>query len=89
MQGLQRSLTVTSMTGRGDSKDRSFSEKFNLWMINEGGRQLFFGVWVLLHLLVAVFGFIHYSLKDNLNNARKTFGITFGASLFLSTPSTC
>ncbi|KAF5325318.1 hypothetical protein D9619_009796 [Psilocybe cf. subviscida] len=77
LQGLQRSLTVTSMTGSGDSKDRSFMERFNLWMINEGGRQLFFAVWIFLHLLVAVFGFFHYQLKDNLNNARKTFGITF------------
>ncbi|PFH48925.1 hypothetical protein AMATHDRAFT_148777 [Amanita thiersii Skay4041] len=46
-------------------------------MINEGGRQLFFGVWVFLHLIVAVLGFAHYQIKDNLNTARATFGITF------------
>jgi len=37
----------------------------------------FFGVWILLHLLVAAFGFINYELKDNSVNARKEFGITF------------
>jgi hypothetical protein len=89
LQGLQRSLTVTSMTGSGDSKNHSWMERFNLWMINEGGRQLFFGVWIFLHLLVAVFGFIHYQVKDNLNNARATFGITFGALPVHSPPFTC
>lgn len=46
-------------------------------MINEGGRQIFFGVWIFLHLLVAVFGFFHYQLKDNSEGARAIFGITF------------
>jgi hypothetical protein len=48
-------------------------------MINEGGKRLFFFIWVFLHLLVAVFGFINYQLKDNLTTARATFGVTFGA----------
>ena len=46
-------------------------------MINEGSKRLFFSAWVLLHLLVAVFGFLNYNLKDNLTTARATFGITF------------
>jgi hypothetical protein len=33
------------------------------------------------HLLVAVFGFLNYDLKDNLTDARATFGITYGAFL--------
>ncbi|KAF9563848.1 NADPH oxidase isoform 2 [Agrocybe pediades] len=76
LQGLQRTLTTTSVT-RVLPSNQSWSYKFGIWMINEGGRQLFFGVWIFLHLLVAVFGFIHYQTKDNLNNARATFGITF------------
>lgn len=54
-----------------------FQYRLKLWMINEGGRQLFFGVFILLHLLVGVLGYIHYQVKDNLNNARKTFGAGF------------
>ncbi|KAH9987187.1 NADPH oxidase [Russula vinacea] len=58
LQGLQRFNTTTApMT------------KWDRWMINEGGKRLFFSAWVLLHLLVA----------DNLTTARATFGITFSA----------
>ena len=80
LQGLQRTLTNVS-TNSGPAKPRSFANKFNTWMINEGGRQLFFGVWIFLHILVAVLGWLHYSLKDNLVTARATFGITFGMSI--------
>ncbi|KAI0061220.1 NADPH oxidase [Artomyces pyxidatus] len=76
LQGLQRSNT----TGSKPSMvyvPTTFREKWNKWMINEGGRRLFFGVWVFLHLIVAVFGFLHYQLKDNLVGARALFGITF------------
>jgi hypothetical protein len=38
----------------------------SVWMINEGGRRLFFFVWIFLHLLVFAFGFVHYQLNDNL-----------------------
>jgi hypothetical protein len=58
-------------------KPETFRQKFNVWMINEGGKRVFFFVWIFLHLLVAVFGFINFELKDDFVIARKTFGITF------------
>ncbi|KAG5641082.1 hypothetical protein DXG03_006054 [Asterophora parasitica] len=76
LQGLQRTLTTSSISNTS-SKPMGWHQKFDIWMINDGGRQLFFGVWIFLHLLVAVFGFIHYSLKDNLRTARQLFGTTF------------
>jgi len=76
LQGLQRSTTTSSTSSR-PAKPQTFREKVDLWLINEGGRQLFFAVWILLHLLVAIFGFLNYDLKDNLVNARATFGITY------------
>ncbi|GLB39986.1 putative NADPH oxidase [Lyophyllum shimeji] len=76
LQGLQRTLTTTSVTS-APPKPTTLRQRFDLWMINEGGRQLFFGVWIFLHLLVAVFGFIHYQMKDNSVTARQNFGITF------------
>ncbi|KAI0260016.1 NADPH oxidase isoform 2 [Gloeopeniophorella convolvens] len=76
LQGLQRSNTTTSRTVV-EYKPKTLKEKWDLWMINEGGKRLFFFVWVFLHILVAVFGMLHYGLKDNLTGARKTFGITF------------
>jgi len=86
LQGLQRTVTQTSTRSKGP---RTFREKFNVWLINEGGRQLFFGVYIFLHILVAVFGFIHYQLKDSSVGARALFGITFRAqqSIFCSSPT--
>ena len=77
LQGLQRSLTNSAPKPTFAANQAGFGARWNRWMINEGGRQLFFGVWILLHLLVALFGVFHYQLKDNLNNARATFGVTF------------
>ena len=62
-----------------DMKTMSMKERFDAWMVNEGGRRIFFGLWVFVHALVFAFGFVHYELKDNLTGARATFGITFGA----------
>lgn len=75
LQGLQRSNT--SASARGPYKPNGFREKWRHWMINEGGRRIFFFIWVLLHALVFAFGFMHYQLKDNSVGARATFGITF------------
>lgn len=76
LQGLQRSDTTTG--GKVTPYvPRTWQEKWDLWMINEGGRRIFFFVWIFLHLLVAVLGALHYDLKDNLVTARATFGVTF------------
>jgi NADPH oxidase len=58
-------------------KPKNLRQKIDVWLINEGGRQLFFIVWIFLHLLVITFGFLNYELKDNTVNARATFGITY------------
>ncbi|KAH8978949.1 NADPH oxidase [Lactarius akahatsu] len=76
LQGLQRSNTTTSHVVT-PYEPKTFTEKWRHWMINEGGKRLFFFVWVFLHLLVAALGCLHYGLKDNLTTARATFGITF------------
>lgn len=76
LQGLQRSNTASSRVVK-PYEPKTFVEKWQHWMINEGGKRIFFFVWVFLHLLVAVLGGLHYGLKDNLTNARATFGITF------------
>ena len=81
LQGLQRTLTNAS-SYMAPRTQRTFKEKFNVWLINEGGRQIFFGSWIFLHLLVIVFGFLNYELSDDLVNARATFGITYRTLLF-------
>ncbi|KAJ6488650.1 NADPH oxidase [Mycena vitilis] len=74
LQGLQRS---TSSATKKPTGPKGFGERISLWMINEGQRHLFFATFLFLHLIVSVLGFAHYGLKDNLNTARATFGITF------------
>ncbi|KAI0049542.1 NADPH oxidase B [Auriscalpium vulgare] len=76
LQGLQRSNTSSSKAPVV-FKPTTMREKWNKWMINEGGRRIFFFVWIFLHLIVYAFGFLHYGLKDNLTGARALFGITF------------
>ena len=80
LQGLQRTFTNTSVA-KVAPEERGWRQRLDVWMINEGGKQLFFGTWIFLHLLVAVFGFMHYQLKDNAEGARAVFGITFRESL--------
>lgn len=79
LQGLNlsRTSTATSSAPKAPYKPGSWGEKFNLWMINEGPRRIFFFVFIFLHMVVAAFGTVHYALKDNLVGARQTFGSTF------------
>jgi NADPH oxidase 2 len=81
LQGLQRSPTIGSPKTASPTQ-RTFKEKLNIWLINEGSRRIFFGLWIFLHLLVIIFGFLYYVLSDNLEDARATFGITYGALFF-------
>jgi len=90
LQGLMRSDTVVNNSRPGAIGAVSLSswrERYSAWMVNEGGRRIFFFTFLLLHLLVVGLGLTHYSLKDNSVTARATFGITFpiarGAALVL------
>jgi hypothetical protein len=80
LQGLQR-FNTTIPVAKTAYQPQSLLNKWDHWMINEGGKHIFISIWIFLHLVVAVFGFLTYQLKDNLTNARATFGITFGAFL--------
>ena len=75
LQGLQRSNT--SASARGPYKPNGFREKWRHWMINEGGKRIFFFTWIFFHCLVIAFGFMNYQLSDDLTTARATFGITY------------
>ncbi|KAK7062812.1 hypothetical protein VNI00_000305 [Paramarasmius palmivorus] len=61
----------------GPVEARNIGERLELWMINDGGRQLFFAIWIFLQVLVAALGFVNYQLKDNLENAHRVFGSSY------------
>lgn len=52
-------------------------EKIDRWMVNEGYRRLFVGVFILLHLMVFIFGMMNYGLTERSVGARSIFGLTF------------
>jgi NADPH oxidase len=82
-EGTRLQVQKTVPTSKGPTERKTFEEKLNIWLINEGGNKLFFGVWIFLHLLVASLGFTHFSWKDNLTNARALFGVTYRAQFSL------
>lgn len=75
LQGLmQKGQQVTRAVVPTNPKVLRLKERWDYWMVNDGARQLFLGVWTFLHLIVFAFGFMNYQLKDNLTIARATFG---------------
>ncbi|EIW79665.1 NADPH oxidase B [Coniophora puteana RWD-64-598 SS2] len=91
LQGIQR--VASNVSGNGvpfqPTAPNTWKKKFDVWMINEGGKRLFFFTWIFFHCLVIAFGFMNYDLSDDLTTARATFGITYpiarGAALVLHT----
>jgi hypothetical protein len=77
LQGLMRTGSATDRAGSPNSTTMGWKAKYQAWMVNEGGKKIFFSVFILLHLLVLGLGFLNYDLNDNLVNARRTFGITY------------
>ncbi|KAL1984581.1 hypothetical protein VTN96DRAFT_8883 [Rasamsonia emersonii] len=73
---LTRMLMSGEMSGV-EPKELTLKEKFDRWMINEGWRRLFVLVFIIAHIMIYVFGFLNYGLKDNLNNARATYTWTY------------
>ena len=77
LQGLMR-IPNRIGTSPVAGKNLTMKDRWDLWMINEGGKRLFFFTWLFLHGLVFLFGWFNYALKDNEVGARATFGVTFG-----------
>ena len=76
LQGIQQTW-INGSIPKNPQKTRTLGQRFDLWMINEGGKRLFFFSWIFFHCLVIAFGFMYYQLSDDLTNARATFGITY------------
>ncbi|EWC45039.1 hypothetical protein DRE_06319 [Drechslerella stenobrocha 248] len=62
---------------KDEVKHLSLKQKFDHWMVNEGHRRIFVSTFILLHMMVFGFALVNFCMKDNLNTARATFGITY------------
>ncbi|KAK7038179.1 FAD-binding FR-type domain-containing protein [Favolaschia claudopus] len=76
LQGLQRVQTNDSAVVKAQIP-KTLGQKLSIWMINEGPRSVFYAVFIGLHVIATILAALHYSLKDNLNGARASFGPTF------------
>ncbi|KAK5552066.1 hypothetical protein LTR46_009932 [Exophiala xenobiotica] len=70
---LMRILLSGEVSGEAP-RELTPREKFRRWMVNEGSRRLFVGTFTLVHCMLYGFGFMNYTLKDNLSQARATYG---------------
>ncbi|EEA19645.1 hypothetical protein EYB25_009746 [Talaromyces marneffei] len=73
---LTRMLMSGEMSGYVP-KELTMKQKFDRWMINEGWRRFTVFLFVLVQILVYIFGFMNYAFKDNLNTARATYTWTY------------
>ncbi|KAL8873444.1 MAG: hypothetical protein Q9174_001092 [Haloplaca sp. 1 TL-2023] len=70
-------LSRILMSGEMDTtppRELRLVEKIDRWTASKGPRVLFLATFVVIHTMVFTFGFLNYHLKDNLDNARTTFG---------------
>ncbi|KAF2814222.1 uncharacterized protein BDZ99DRAFT_379956 [Mytilinidion resinicola] len=84
LTGKERSRwpPLTRMLQSGEMTDEAprelfLKEKIDRWMVNEGYRRLFVFVFLLLHLMVFIFGMMNYGMTDRSVNARAMLGLTF------------
>lgn len=55
----------------------TWREKISRWLAQQGAQHLFIFMFTAVHSMIFAFGFINYHMKDNLNTARATFGVTY------------
>lgn len=73
---LTRMLMSGEMSGE-PPRDLTWREKVSRWLAQRGAQHLFIFMFATVHSMIFAFGFINYHMKDNLNNARATFGVTY------------
>lgn len=73
---LTRMLMSGEMSGE-PPRDLTWLEKIRRWLVHQGSQHLFILMFVVVHSMIFAFGFVNYHMKDNMNDARATFGVTY------------
>ncbi|KAG0370597.1 ferric reductase NAD binding domain-containing protein [Gamsiella multidivaricata] len=77
----------------GDQAEENISlfQKISIWMINEGNRVIFFGIWIFVHIGLFGLAFFNFFYSDNFEKTRSILGVTLpiarGAALVLHVDS--
>ncbi|KAJ7621000.1 FAD-binding domain-containing protein [Roridomyces roridus] len=77
LQGIQLAAPPNPRIRHDPLRPKKLTERVSVWLINDGKQRVFFATFLLLHLLVVIFGILNYGLNDNLTNARATYGVTY------------
>ncbi|KAH8080174.1 NADPH oxidase isoform 2 [Filobasidium floriforme] len=89
LQGLMQWSSTPTKLRLGDGESEVTREtgwigqnlrRLRIWMVNDGSRSIFYGVWILIQVLLFAFALLHYALKDNLSAARAVFGASYVCS---------
>jgi NADPH oxidase 2 len=75
---LQGLVLSSKKAGAQPFQPKNLHQRIELWMINRGAKYLFLVVWIVLHLLVAIYGLVQYQMTDQFEFARRTFGSSYG-----------
>jgi hypothetical protein len=79
LQGVMRTTAaVEGQTLPSQMKDTGIMERYHTWLINGGRAKVIFGFYIFLHVLVIVYGFLHYQLKDTFTGTRSIVSLGFG-----------
>ncbi|ODO03125.1 hypothetical protein I350_05970 [Cryptococcus amylolentus CBS 6273] len=81
LQGLVSTMSNLKPNPEGKvARAVGMGERLKVWMVNEGGRRIFFFIWLFVHALAFAFAVVNYSLKDSFTGARATFQWTYPAA---------
>ncbi|KAF9286031.1 hypothetical protein BGZ68_003302 [Mortierella alpina] len=85
---------LDSIPAGGDKvvdEEITWHQKISIWMINEGNRAIFFGLWIFVHIGLFGLAFFNFYYSDNFESTRQIVGIGLptarGAALVLHVDS--
>lgn len=76
-------LTRMLMSGEMSAeppRDLTWREKVSRWLAQQGSKHLFVFMFMVVHSMIFAFGFINYHMKDNMSQARLTFGTSYAVA---------
>ena len=87
LQGVMRTTAaVEGQTLASQVKDTKFMERYHTWLINGGRAKVIFGFYIFLHILVIIYGFLLYQLRDTFTGTRAAVGLGFRTSFRRTAP---
>ena len=70
-------MLVSGEMSSDPPRQLTWREKANRWFVHHAAQHVFVSIFIVVHAMIFAFGFVNYHMKDNMTNARATFGITY------------